>query len=90
VTVEEDPEGLILHNVHLARLSDGTDSGNVAAWLDWVDHMLPPAPATFLGGAGQMSAGGTSYVTLDVEPGRYAWVSETYGVRGMVHELTVE
>jgi hypothetical protein len=77
VRVEEDPEGLILHNVHLARLDGDTTGEEVAQWLDWVDHMLPPAPAEFLGGAGQVLAGYESYFTVTLEPGRYAWVSET-------------
>jgi hypothetical protein len=90
VRVEEDPEGLILHNVHLARLDGDTTGEEVAQWLDWVDHMLPPAPAEFLGGAGQVLAGYESYFTVTLEPGRYAWVSETWGIQGMVSEFTVE
>lgn len=90
VRVEEDPDGLILHNVHLARLDEDTAVEDVAQWLDWVDHMLPPAPAEFLGGAGQITAGNESYFTVTLEQGRYAWVSETWGVQGMVHEFTVE
>ncbi len=90
VRVEEDPEGMVLHNVHLVRLDDDTAAADVAEWMDWVDAMLPPAPAVFLGGAGQVLAGGESYFTADLEPGRYAWISETWGIQGMVHEFTVE
>jgi len=90
VRVEEDPEGMVLHNVHLARLDDDTAAEDVAEWMDWVDAMLPPAPAVFLGGAGQVPAGSESYFTVDLEPGRYAWISETWGIRGMMHEFTVE
>jgi predicted small lipoprotein YifL len=90
VRVEEDPEGLILHNVHLAKLDEGTSAEEVTRWLDWVDAMLPPAPAEFLGGAGQILAGNESYFTVNLEPGRYAWVSETWGIRGMIHEFIVE
>lgn len=89
VTAEEAPEGLITHNVHLVRLDEETSGEDVAAWMDWVDAMVPPAPATFLGGAGQASPGPASYFTVNLEPGRYAWVSEDYGRRGMVHEFTV-
>lgn len=89
VTVEEAPEGLIAHNVHLVRLEGEITAEEVAAWMDWVDAMVPPAPAVFLGGAGQASPGRPSYVTVDLEPGRYAWVSEAYGPQGMVHEFTV-
>jgi hypothetical protein len=90
VRVAEDPEGLIRHNVHLARLEGETSGEEVAQWMDWVDNMLPPAPAEFLGGAGQIAAGNESYFKVDLEPGRYALVSETWGVQGMLHEFTVE
>lgn len=90
VRVVEDPEGLIRHNVHLVKLDDETDAEDVAGWLDWVDAMLPPAPAEFLGGAGQTLAGSDSYVTVDLEPGRYAWVSEAWGAQGMIHEFVLE
>lgn len=90
VRVEEEPEGLILHNVQLAALGDGRTPEEAAAWLDWVDHLLPPAPVEYLGGAGQVQGGMESYVTVDLMPGRYAWVSETWGAEGMVHEFTVE
>jgi len=90
VRVGEDPEGFVKHNVHLARLDDDTSAEDVAGWLDWVDAMLPPAPAEFLGGAGQRLAGSESYLTVNLEPGRYAWVSEAWGVQGMVHEFVVE
>lgn len=90
VTVEEDPEGLVFHNVHLVRLEEGRTAAEVAAWMDWVDAMLPPAPAEFLGGAGQMSAGGESYVTVELTPGRYAWISEAWGPQGMVYEFSVD
>jgi len=90
VRVEENPEGLTFHNVHLARLDGDTAVEMVATWLNWVDEMLPPAPAEFLGGAGQASAVAESYVTVTLEPGRYAWVSEMHGLQGMVYEFTVE
>ncbi len=90
VRVEEDPEGLIFHNVHLVKLEGEEMADAVAFWLNWVDEMLPPAPARFLGGAGQASAGTESYVNFVLEPGRYAWVSEMHGLQGMVHEFTVE
>lgn len=88
--VAEDPDGMIIHNVQLARLEDDSTGEEAARWLDWVDEMLPPAPVEFLGGAGQMMAGGEAYFTVDLEPGRYAWVSESWGTQGMMREFTVE
>jgi hypothetical protein len=90
VQVADTPEGFIRHNVHLAKLEGEMTATEVAPWLNWVDAMLPPAPAVFLGGAGQTVAGRESYLTFDLEPGRYTWVSEAFGVQGMVHEFTVE
>lgn len=89
VRVEDVPEGFIRHNVHLAELEGDQTAADVAPWLDWVDAMLPPAPVDFLGGAGQTVSGRESYVMIDLEPGRYAWISEAHGVDGFVHEFTV-
>lgn len=90
VTTTENPEGLLPHDVQLARIDTATSVDSVVAWMDWLDDLEAPAPATFLGGAEQMLAGDTAYVHLDLSPGDYAWVSEWYGGRGMVKEFTVE
>jgi len=91
VHVTEEPEGGLLgHNVQLVRLDGDTTVEEVAAWMDWVDALQPPAPAEFIGGAEQMQAGLTSYFTVDLEPGRYAWISEGYAADGMVREFIIE
>ena len=90
VGIEDVPEGLIRHNVHLARLEGNQAAVDVAQWLNWVDALVPPAPAEFLGGAGQTVSGRVSYLMVDLEPGRYAWISEMHGIDGFVHEFTVE
>jgi hypothetical protein len=90
VRVEDNPEGLVFHNVHLVRLDGDVTGETVASWMNWVDELLPPAPAEFLGGAGQASEGSVSYFEFTLEPGRYAWVSEMHGLQGMVHEFIVE
>ncbi len=90
VHVTEEPEGLLGHDIHLARLDADTRVEDVVAWMSWVDALLPPAPAEFLGGAEQVSAGLTTYFTVTLEPGRYAWISEGYGAQGMVKEFTIE
>jgi len=88
--VTDTPQGLIQHNVHLARLDGDADVESIAAWLDWVDGMLPPAPAQFIAGAGQLPSGGESYFTVQLESGRYLWISEDWGRRGMRHEFQVD
>ncbi|HVT44541.1 MAG TPA: hypothetical protein VMT00_09135 [Thermoanaerobaculia bacterium] len=90
VTVTEAPEGFLGHDVHLARLDDDTPIEKVIAWMDWVDGLDPPSPAEFRGGAEQVPAGYTSYVTVDLDPGRYVWISEAYGRQGVVEEFRVE
>lgn len=91
VHVTEEPEGGLLgHNVHLVRLAGDTTTREVAEWMDWVDALQPPAPAEFLGGAEQVQAGQTSYFTVSLEPGRYAWISEGSAANGMVKEFTIE
>lgn len=90
VRVVEEPEGLLGHDVHLARLGEVTTVGEIVTWMDWVDEMQAPAPALFLGGVEQMPAGSTAYLTVDFEPGRYPWISEDYGQQGVVQEFSVE
>lgn len=71
-------ENFVGHDVHLVRLTDTTDVGRVAAWMDWTQRtgLETPAPAEFLGGTNEMPAGATGYFTASLEPGRYAWVAE--------------
>lgn len=90
VTVAEQPEGLLGHDLHLVRLDEDTDLEAVVRWMDWVDALQSPAPAEFVGGAEQVPAGHTTYFTVDLEPGRYAWISEGYAHQGMVREVRVE
>jgi len=90
VEVLEDPEGLLKHDIHLVRLSGEATANDVVAWMDWLDELKAPAPAEFLGGAEDMTAGSSAYITLDLAPGNYAWVSESYGSQGIVQEFTIE
>lgn len=74
-TVHENAVG---HDVHLARLGDGVDPEDVAAWMSWAtpDGLTTPAPAEFLGGTQELPAGRSAYFTARLEPGRYALVAE--------------
>jgi hypothetical protein len=78
-------------DVHLARVTDDTDRDRLANWLNLlqVDGMREPAPADFLGGAAGMPLGHTSYFTVDLAPGRYAWVSEATPEEELVEEFVV-
>lgn len=90
VDVAENPEGLLRHDLHLARLDADGDIEAAVAWMDWVDAMQAPAPVEFLGGVEQLPAGSSGFLHVELEPGRYLWISEEYAPRGMYREFTVE
>lgn len=92
VHVEENPEGFMMHDINLFRLDDSTSTDDIVQWMDWMDkeQFRAPAPAYSLGGVEHMAAGKTGYMTVDLTPGRYAWISEGYGSRGMVKTFTIE
>ena len=88
---EHPPYGLG-NDVHLVRLKKDDDINKIVGWMDWmnIDGLRAPAPAEFLGGTQEMPVGYTSYFTVDLEPGRYAFISESAADKGMVKEFTVE
>jgi len=90
VHATEDAEGIVLHDVNLARLSAEASLEEVSSWMSWIDALRVPAPAEFLGGADHLAGGSTSYFHVSLEPGRYAFVSEGFATQGMVHEFTVQ
>lgn len=71
-------EHFLGHDVHLVRLGDEVSRDSVATWMNWTrpGSFESPAPAPFLGGVHEMPAGTTGYFTVDLTPGRYAWVAE--------------
>lgn len=80
------------NDVHLVRLN-GTDLTDLAHWMDWrpPDGLVTPAPAEFLGGAHELSAGETAYFTVNLKPGAYAWIAEVDDpdAKGMLRTFTV-
>lgn len=88
----EDPAGGFPYDVHVARLSDDTDVEALKNWMDWmnVGGLKAPAPVEFVGGAENMSAGSTAYFSVDLQPGRYAWISEVGATDNMYREFTIE
>lgn len=71
-------EHFLGHDVHLVKLEKDTDLEEINSWMTWTtpDGFNTPAPVKFLGGAQEMPAGSTAYITLDLQPGNYAWVAE--------------
>lgn len=90
VHTTEDPEGIIGHDVHLARLEPDTTIEELIAWMSWIDAMRAPAPAELLGGADEVRAGRTGYFTVTLDPGSYVWISEGFGAEGMVEEFVID
>ena len=86
-------ENFVGHDVHLFRLPDDLAPTEVEAWMDWTrpEGLQTPAPAEFLGGLNEMPAGSTGYITVDLTPGRYAWVAEVPGAgeKGMLQVFEV-
>ena len=92
VHVTATPDGLMPHDINLFRIeSDTTTVDKIVRWMDWMDleQFRAPAPGISLGGVDHLREGATGYAVVDLEPGRYAWISEEYGDRGMVEEFTV-
>ena len=92
INFDEHPAYGLGNDVHVVRLDEGTDLDEVIAWMDWmnVDGLRAPSPATFLGGVHEMPAGYTAFFTVDLEPGRYAWIAESGAELGMVEEFSIE
>jgi hypothetical protein len=87
-------ENFVGHDVHLVRLEEGTSLDALAAWMDWRQPagLDTPAPAEFVGGTNEMPAGETAYFTVDLTPGRYAWISEVPdpAAKRMLKTFTIE
>lgn len=92
VYVKEHPEEGFGHNVHVARLEPDTDIDNLVRWMNFmeIDGLRPPNPTDFAGGIQIIPEGGTGYFNIDLEPGRYLFVSEYTGHLGVMKEVTVE
>ena len=91
VHFKEHPEAGLGNDVHLIKIKSTTDLNEVMTWMDWtnIKGLQPPAPVEFLGGSQEMPVGSTSYFTVNLEPGNYAFVSEAPMRQGNVLELSV-
>lgn len=91
---EENPP-LLGNDVHLVRLEEDTDIEEVATWMDWsqpggmVSDPGSAASFQFMGGTHEMPMGSTAYFTVDLTPGRYAWISERPAQDPLYEEFTV-
>ena len=72
-------ENFVGHDVHLVKLEDSSNLDEIIEWMDWrvPTGLQTPAPTgLFLGGTNELPAGGTAYFSAQIEPGRYALISE--------------
>ncbi len=73
-------ENFVGHDVNLVKFYTDANEEVLEAWMDWRDPegLIEPSPEgfIFLGGVNDMPAGGTGYFTADLEPGKYALISE--------------
>lgn len=78
VDIKDRPDTFMPYDVNLARLDDEASLDDIIFWMDWsnVGGLRAPAPVEFLGGVEHMEAGNHGYMTVDLSPGRYLWISE--------------
>ena len=92
VDFDEHPDVGLGNDVHLVRLEQDGDLDAAIRWVDWMnlDGLTHDTPARFLGGTEEMPVGSTAYLTIELEPGNYAWIAESGAAAGMVHRFKVE
>jgi hypothetical protein len=92
VDFKEHPAAGLGNDVHLVRIEKDGDLDAAIRWVDWMnlDGLIHATPARFLGGTEEMPIGSTAYLTLNFEPGEYAWLAESGAAAGMVHRFKVE
>jgi hypothetical protein len=92
--IEVRNEGTQWHEFELVQLSPGKTPQDVIAFID---HGVGDPPGLPLGGVSPLSVGGTSYMPVDLPPGRYALIcflpdlkdGRQHFDHGMVQELVV-
>ena len=82
------------NDVHIMRVENDESISQADAWLDWraKDGLEDPSPVIFLGGINDMPEGSHGYVTVDLQPGNYAFIAEAPRPQelGLVLPFTVE
>ncbi len=86
-------ENFVLHDVNVVRLEPDTNPNEIQFWINWLDPAAfqTPAPATFIGGLQEMSAGRSGLFTVRLQPGEYALIAEVpnSNQKGMFKTFTV-
>lgn len=63
----------------------------VVPWMGWLaaNGLRTPCPMWFLGGTHETPAGSTVFISLELEPGRYPWISQMTAPQGLLKEFTI-
>jgi hypothetical protein len=79
VHFKEHPQYGLGNDIHVVKLTDETNMDSVINWMNWMNigGLQTPAPANFYGGTQEMPVGYTSYFTVNLQSGTYAFISET-------------
>jgi hypothetical protein len=83
------------HEIELARIAPGKTSKDLLTWIGKPDG---PPPGNALGGIAGAANGTTAYITVDLQPGNYAFICflpdakdhKTHAEHGMVRDFKVE
>lgn len=95
VRFAEEKPPFLGNDVHLVQLGEDANLEKLATWMDWsqpggmVSDHGTAAPFQFMGGTHEMPMGSTAYFTVELTPGRYAWVSERSAQDPLYEEFTV-
>ena len=79
-------ENFVGHDINLVRLEENADLNELETWMNWADPkgLIEPAPKNikFIGGVNDHPAGSTGYFKVNLQPGRYALISEVPNASG--------
>ena len=68
------------HDVNLVKIDDSGNMEALETWMNWLEleGLIDPVPEgfTFMGGVNDMPAGSKGYFKVNLEPGKYALISE--------------
>jgi len=95
VLVESKPTGQAFgQNVHVLQLGQEADIEEVVQWFNWYTPtgMSSPSPdlATFIGGMHFLPVNRPGFFTVDLQPGRYLFVSGPTARLGVFKEIYIE
>lgn len=88
----QQPEAGFGNDVHVVHLEEGMTPEDLVSWMDAfnLQGLTHPAPAPFVGGSHERPEGNILYFTVELLPGRYAFMSEgAEETGGIFTEFTV-